>query len=336
MTRIKENFPLKKHNTLGVDVKARFFASPQSIEEIIDLLENSRELFPFLIIGEGSNILFTGDYNGLVIKPALKGINVINNDHEHCYVEVGAGENWDEFVQWAVESNLAGIENLSLIPGSAGSSPIQNIGAYGAEVSDAIEKVNYLDLESFEIKSLSAADCLFDYRKSIFKTQLRNRVVITSVIFRLNHNHIFNTTYGNLQTEVEKTGSLSLAAVRQAVINIRNSKLPDPKITGNAGSFFKNPVVGKEVADQIKENNPLMPYYTLPLDMVKIPAAWLIEQCGWKGRKIGNAGVHEKQALVLVNLGNATGVEIRDLAERIRDSVYKKFSVRLEPEVNII
>ncbi len=336
MTQINENYSLKKYNTFGVDVKARYFATPQSIQEIIDILENKRECFPFMIIGEGSNILFTRDFNGLVLKPAIRGIKIISSDREHCYAEVGAGENWDEFVHWAVESNLAGVENLSLIPGSAGSSPIQNIGAYGAEVSDIIEKVNYLDLETLEIKSLPAGECHFGYRTSIFKYQLKNRIVITSVIFRLNTAHIYNTTYGNLQEEVEKMGDLSLATVRQAVINIRNSKLPDPKIIGNAGSFFKNPVLGKEVACKIRQNYSSMPFYNLPGDLVKIPAGWLIEQCGWKGKKTGNAGVHDKQALVLVNHGNATGMEIKELAGKIMESVYEKFSIRLEPEVNII
>ncbi len=336
MNSIKENYPLRHHNTFGVDVKTRFFSSPNSIEEIVALLENNKECFPFMIIGEGSNILFTKDFNGLIVKPAIKGIEVIKNNQEHCLVKVGAGEIWDEFVEWAVGNNLGGVENLSLIPGSVGSSPIQNIGAYGAEVCDVIEKVNYLDLESYDMKSASASECNFEYRSSIFKTHLRNRTVITSVVFRLSHFHKINTSYGNLNEEVGKTGVNDIRAVRYAVIKIRNSKLPDPKITGNAGSFFKNPVVGTEVADRIKESYASMPSYTLTGDMVKLPAGWLIEQCGWKGRKMGNAGVHERQALVLVNLSNATGMEIKELAVKISESVFEKFGITLEPEVNII
>ncbi|TVR69934.1 MAG: UDP-N-acetylmuramate dehydrogenase [Marinilabiliales bacterium] len=336
MNSIKENYPLKSHNTFGVDVKTRFFSSPGSIEEIVSLLENNRECFPFMIIGEGSNILFTKDFNGLIVKPALKGIEVIDNNREHCLVQVGAGEIWDEFVEWAVVNNLGGVENLSLIPGSVGSSPIQNIGAYGAEVRDVIEKVNYLDLETFDLKSASASECNFEYRSSIFKTHLRNKTVITSVVFRLSHFHKINTTYGTLNEEVGKTGVSDIRAIRNAVIKIRNSKLPDPKITGNAGSFFKNPVVRTDVADRISESHKAMPSYTLPGNMVKLPAGWLIEQCGWKGRKVGNAGIHEKQALVLVNHGNASGMEIKELAGKISESVFEKFGITLEPEVNIV
>jgi UDP-N-acetylmuramate dehydrogenase len=244
--------------------------------------------------------------------------------------------NWDSFVEWAVDNNLGGIENLSLIPGSTGSSPIQNIGAYGVEVKDVIDKVIYLDLETFESVSLPVNECRFSYRNSIFKNQLKNRVVITSVVFKLRYDPVFNTSYGNLQAEVEKLGSLNLTTLRNAIIHIRRSKLPDPEILGNAGSFFKNPVLEASKAHQLKEKFGAMPVFPAQEGLVKIPAGWLIEQCGWKGKRTGNAGVHDKQALVLVNYGNASGEDIYNLAMQISDSVFAAFEIKLEPEVNII
>jgi UDP-N-acetylmuramate dehydrogenase len=336
MIKIEKDYPLKNHNTLGIDARARYFSRAESLEQIRELLLEHRECFPFLIIGEGSNILFTGDFNGIVIQPAIKGIDILENDLEHCIIEVGAGENWDSLVAWAVEKNLGGIENLSLIPGSAGSSPIQNIGAYGVEVKDVILSVRYLDLETFQIVTIQNPECRFGYRSSIFKTHLKNRVIITSVIFRLNHHPVYNTSYGNLLQEVERSGELSLRSVRNAVIDIRRSKLPDPDVIGNAGSFFKNPVVESSLAHKLREENENMPIYKVSDELVKIPAGWLIEQCGWKGKREGKAGVHDKQALVLVNHGGATGAEIHRLALRVSDSVFERFGIRLEPEVNII
>lgn len=336
MVKIKENFSLKNYNTFGIDVKARYFVSAGNVEEIKEVLANHRDCFPFIIMGEGSNILFTKDFNGLIIQPALKGIKIIENDLENSIVEVGAGENWDDFVKWSVNSNLGGIENLSLIPGSTGSCPIQNIGAYGVEVKNVIERVNYLDLETFNKVSLSNSECEFDYRTSIFKSQLKNRVIITSVVFRLRHNPVFNVEYGNLQAEIEKTGNINLESIRNAVINIRRYKLPDPGILGNAGSFFKNPVIDTATAKELKKNYSSMPQFPVSEQWVKIPAGWLIEQCGWKGKRLGNAGVHNKQALVIVNYGNSSGEEILDISLRISDSVFSEFGIKLEPEVNII
>lgn len=336
MSLIKENFPLKNLNTFGIDVRARYFTRAGSVEELKQVLEDNRNFFPFMVIGGGSNILFTSDYNGLIIQPSMKGIKIIDNNHDHCMVEVGAGEDWDDFVSWSVENNLGGVENLSLIPGSTGSSPIQNIGAYGTELKDVVEKVNYLDLETFEMISINNRDCHFGYRASIFKNQLKNRVIITSVIFRLKHHPLFNTSYGNLHAETIRLGKISLVTIRNAVINIRRYKLPDPKLLGNAGSFFKNPVVETAKALELKDRYTSMPQFPASDLFVKIPAGWLIEQCGWKGRRTGNAGVHDKQALVLVNFGNATGYEIKALAMKIRDSVLEKFDINLEPEVNII
>ncbi len=336
MVLIKKDVSLKLFNTFGIDVNARYFVRAKNLEEIKEILENHRECFPFYVIGGGSNILFTKDFGGLILQPALKGIKITDNNPEHCIVEVGAGENWDDFVKWAVENKLGGIENLSLIPGSTGSSPIQNIGAYGVEVKDVIEKVNYLDLETLKIATLNNNECDFGYRSSIFKKQLKNRVIITSVVFNLCHNPAFNTAYGNLREEINKKGRPDLETIRNAVINIRRSKLPDPELTGNAGSFFKNPVVDNRLAKQLKDQYSAMPLYPVSADWTKIPAGWLIEQCGWKGKKIGNAGVHDKQALVLINCGNASGEEIKDLACQIKDSVFSEFGIKLETEVNIV
>jgi UDP-N-acetylmuramate dehydrogenase len=336
MLTIKENFPLKRYNTMGINVNARYFARTESLEEIKEVLINHREYFPFYIIGGGSNILFTKNYNGLILQPDIKGIRIIENDGTHCIVEVGAGENWDDFVQWSVDNGLGGLENLSLIPGSVGSSPIQNIGAYGVEVKDVIDKVNYLDLETLDMVSILNSECHFEYRDSIFKNHLKNRFIIISVVFRLKHHHVFNTSYGNLQEEIEKTGEISLKTIRNAVIHIRRSKLPDPEDIGNSGSFFKNPVIDHLKAEEIKRRYNAMPSFPVNGSLVKIPAGWLIEKCGWKGKRIGNAGIHENQALVIVNYGNATGQEIKNLAMQVSESVYSEFQIRLEPEVNII
>jgi UDP-N-acetylmuramate dehydrogenase len=336
MTDIKENFPLRQYNTMGINVNARFFAKARTIEELKWVLDNHRDYFPFYIIGGGSNILFTKDFNGLILQPAIKGITILEENRENLVIEAGAGEDWDAFVQWTVDRGLGGIENLSYIPGSVGSSPIQNIGAYGAEVREVIDRVNYLDLKTSEIVSLPNRDCNFGYRDSIFKNLLKNRVIITSVVFRLNRFPVFNTSYDNLMAECEKHGSISLEKVRNAVIEIRKSKLPDPAELGNAGSFFKNPVVESILAEDIRKEFREMPSFPVNEDLTKIPAGWLIEQCGWKGKRKGNAGVHEKQALVIVNYGNATGTEVLELAENIRQSVFSKFSIQLETEVNII
>jgi UDP-N-acetylmuramate dehydrogenase len=336
MVTIIEKFPLKQYNTMGIDVYARYFARVRDLGELREVLVNYRKYFPFYIIGGGSNILFTGNYNGLILQPDIKGISIIDNNLEDCVIEAGAGECWDDFVKWAVEKNLGGIENLSLIPGSVGSGPIQNIGAYGAEIKDVIERVNYLDLETLRPASLTRNQCHFEYRNSIFKNTLKYRIIITSVVFRLKHHPVYNTAYGNLQEEIEKAGGISLERIRNAVISIRKSKLPDPAELGNAGSFFKNPVVEPALAEKIRKIYDTMPYYQAGDNMIKIPAGWLIEKCGWKGKRVGEAGVHKNQALVLVNYGNATGAEIRDLAIQISESVFSKFQIRLECEVNIV
>ncbi len=337
MTEIKEHFSLKHLNTFGIDATARYFAKTASEEETKDFFGKGKySPHPLLLIGKGSNILFTGDFEGLVLQPAIEGIRVIEENEDFVRVEAGAGVEWDCFVQWCVNNGYAGVENLSLIPGSTGCAPIQNIGAYGAEAKDVIESVRYIDTENLQNRSIPAEECRFGYRTSIFKEEMKNRAVVTGVIFNLSKRPRFNTSYGNLREEVEKAGGPTLENVREAVISIRRSRLPDPCELGNAGSFFKNPVVDSSLAESLKKSFPRMPVYPAGKGKTKIAAGWLIEQCGWKGRRCGDAGVHSKQALVLVNHGNASGRQIYDLAMQISSSVEQKFSLKLEPEVVII
>ncbi len=290
-----------------------------------------------LILGGGSNLLFTGDVNALVLKNEVLGINVVKQDDEFVYVEVGAGVNWHSFVQHCVQQGWAGVENLSLIPGNAGASPMQNIGAYGVEIKDVFEELEAYHLKDKTVVKFSAADCAFGYRESVFKRKYKDEFVIISVTYKLRKKPLFNTSYGAINQELEKMGvkELSIAAISQAVINIRSSKLPDPKEIGNAGSFFKNPSISKEQYDQLKNEFSSLVAFTNPDGTMKLAAGWLIEQCGWKGYRKGDAGCHAKQALVLVNYGTATGKEIFDLSTEILQSVKLKFGVGLEREVNV-
>lgn len=291
-----------------------------------------------LILGGGSNILFTGDVNALVLKNEVSGINVLKQDDEFVYVQVGAGVNWHSFVLHCVQQGWGGVENLSLIPGNSGASPMQNIGAYGVEIKDVFEELEAYHLNDKTIVKFSAVDCAFGYRESVFKRKYKDQFVIISVTYKLRKNPLFNTSYGAINQELENMGvkELSIAAISQAVINIRSSKLPDPKVIGNAGSFFKNPSINKEQFDQLKNEFPSLVAFTNPDGTMKLAAGWLIEQCGWKGYRKADAGCHAKQALVLVNYGAATGKEIFDLSEEIMQSVKQKFGVELEREVNII
>lgn len=328
---------MRSFNTFGVEAKSRYYFSFSALEEI----QNFVKLQPFpntplLILGGGSNILFTRDFEGLVIHPLIKGIKILSETEKFSIVEAAAGEVWDDFVKYCVGNNLYGVENLSLIPGSAGASPIQNIGAYGAEVSEVIEAVKGIDLETGEVMTFLGSECRFGYRNSLFKQELKNKFLVTSVVFKLMKNSELKLDYGNLREEVMSLGDFSLKNVRQAIINIRTSKLPDPAITGNAGSFFKNPVVPVSLFEKIKKQYLDVPSYPVSDKETKIPAGWLIEKCGWKGRTIGNAGVHDKQALIIVNKGNATGREIFKLSETIIKSVFSSFGITLEREVNII
>ncbi|GAB2501520.1 MAG: UDP-N-acetylmuramate dehydrogenase [Cytophagales bacterium] len=336
--KIIENHSLKAFNTFGIDKKSRFFTQAGDLDSLKKSLLWAREKgLQVLILGGGSNVLLTQDFPGLVIKIELKGIQVIQETSDEIWVEVGAGENWHDWVLYALKHNWAGIENLSLIPGTVGASPMQNIGAYGVEIKEVFESLNALDRESLDIVSFDSEACQFGYRESIFKHELKDRYVITSVVFRLQKEPKINVEYGAIQETLKKNGvkDLTIQAVSDAVVEIRRSKLPDPREIGNAGSFFKNPTISHEQFKSLKTDFPSIPGY--PVDSgVKVPAGWLIEQAGWKGKKFGEVGVHAKQALVLVNYGNGDGKAIQELAQKIQDSVLEKFGIQLSPEVNFI
>ncbi len=338
MIRSYSNYPLKKHHTFGTEASSRYYFEFTEPEDLAGFLATNEEWpnLELLILGEGSNLLFVNDFQGLVLNPNIPGIEIIHEDRNHVWLEVGSGVNWDQLVEYAVFNQWGGIENLSLIPGKVGAAAVQNIGAYGMEIQNRIESVTGFDLETQKEYSMGVGDCLYAYRDSIFKNQLKNRFIITSVVLKLDKFPEFILNYGDLKTETEKIGTVNLRNIRKAVIGIRESKLPDPKVYGNAGSFFKNPIIKTSQAEMLLTDFPQMPHYPSPDDQTKLAAGWLIEQCGWKGFRRGDAGVHEKQALVLVNYGNATGKEIFDLSEEIKMSVQKKFGVKLEREVNVI
>lgn len=336
--QIWENISLRPYNTFGIDAKARYFASFDSIDNLEELLQTKAAAAgKKLILGGGSNILLTHDFDGLVLKNEIGGIEVVNEDNEHIYVKAGAGVNWHQLVMFCVENGFAGMENLSLIPGNVGASPMQNIGAYGVEIKDVFHELEAYELNEAVVRNFTSEDCAFGYRESVFKHRYKGQFVITSVTYRLNKRPVFHTSYGAIQQELEDLGvkDLSIKAISQAVINIRRSKLPDPNVVGNAGSFFKNPVVPKTLFLSLQAAFPSIPFFPFSDDSVKVPAGWLIEQCGWKGFRKGDAGCYPKQALVLVNYGNANGKEIFDLSEEIVQSVKEKFGIELEREVNI-
>ncbi|HEX7844994.1 MAG TPA: UDP-N-acetylmuramate dehydrogenase [Chitinophagaceae bacterium] len=341
---LQENISLKSFNTFSIDVKAKQFASFTSTDELQQALaSNGRN--PLFILGGGSNILFTKDFDGLVLKNDIKGIKKVKEDDDYVYLTVGAGENWHQFVLHCINNNWAGVENLSLIPGNVGASPMQNIGAYGVEIKEVFHELKAFHLQEKCNYSFSAKDCEFGYRESVFKRKYKEQFAILCVTFRLRKKPVFNTSYGAIEQELEKTGvkDLSIKAISNAVINIRSSKLPDPAVIGNAGSFFKNPSVGAEEFLRLKTAFPGIVGYENADGSVKLAAGWLIEQCGpdntgtsWKGYRKGDAGCHEKQALVLVNHGHAKGSDVYELSQEILDSVKDKFGVILEREVNII
>ena len=317
-------------------MSSNLFVEVNTVDELKSvLLENTNEL---LILGGGSNMLFTNNFSGLVVKNNLKGIDVIAENNDEIVLKVGAGEVWHEFVMFCVEKNWSGIENLSLIPGTVGASPMQNIGAYGVEVKDVITEVEALDLEGFSIQKFSNTQCEFDYRSSIVKTTQKGKYFITSVTFRLSKKAKINSSYGAIEDELKNMGVINptIKDISKAVINIRTSKLPDPKEIGNSGSFFKNPIISFAKKNELLEKNPSMPYYLQNNGTFKVAAGWLIEACGWKGKRIEDYGVHAKQALVLVNYGGATGYQIYQLSEEIIKSVQNTFGIELEREVNII
>ncbi len=334
--KLQHHISLRPFNTFGINVYAQSFASFTALEELLVLLEENpgKETF---ILGGGSNILFTKDVNGLVLKNDIRGIEVVAANDEHVFVKAGAGENWHGFVQYCIRHGYAGVENLSLIPGNTGASPMQNIGAYGVEIKDVFHSLEATHIHDRKQVIFSKEDCAFGYRESVFKRRYKSQFVITSVTYRLRKKPSYNISYGAIQAELEKMGvqELTIAAVSQAIINIRRSKLPDPAITGNAGSFFKNPEIPRETFEKMKEQHPSVIGYELSNGDVKLAAGWLIEQCGWKGFRKGDAGCHEKQALVLVNFGSANGSEIFQLSEEILQSVQERFGVTLEREVNI-
>ncbi|MBL0047938.1 MAG: UDP-N-acetylmuramate dehydrogenase [Bacteroidetes bacterium] len=334
-----ENQSLKKYNTFGIEATARYFLELNTKEEISEFIHTPKfKNTSQLILGGGSNLLFTKNFDGIVLKNNLKGIELIEETPEYIFVKSAAGELWHNFVSFCIQHNYAGIENLSLIPGCVGASPMQNIGAYGVEIKDVFHSLEAIQLSDASIHNFSKNECEFGYRESVFKRKLKNQFMISSVTFRLNKIPKFNTSYGAIETEMEQmhVKEVTIAAISAAVCNIRRSKLPNPSEIGNAGSFFKNPVVPTVQFENIKQAFPNIVGYRNSDTETKLAAGWLIEQCGWKGFRKGDAGVHKNQALVLVNYKDATGAQILDLSQEIMDSVQTKFGVALEREVNII
>ncbi len=336
---LQQNISLQPFNTFHINQTAQWFGRFNSIEELQQLLNNSSiQYLPKLILGGGSNILFTKQFEGVILKNEIKGIQKLKEDEDYVYLQVGAGENWHQFVQYCVQHNYGGVENVSLIPGCVGAAPIQNIGAYGVEVKDVIESVEAYDMNKKKVVSISNEECIFGYRDSIFKHQFKHTHIITSVIFRLYKKPVFNIQYGAIKAELEKmqVQHLSIQAISDAIIHIRQSKLPDPAVLGNAGSFFKNPTIDTIYFETLKQQYPTIVGYIQSNNKIKLAAGWLIEQCGFKGFRKGNVGCHEKQALVIVNHGQASGQEIYNFSQNIIQTVQQKFGVLLEREVNIV
>lgn len=334
---IQNNISLRPFNTFGLEARASHFASFDSVAALRQCLRTG--IKPVLLLGGGSNMLLTQDQQALVLKNDIKGIRIVRTFDHKVWVEVGGGENWHQFVLWAVQQGFGGVENMSLIPGTVGAAPIQNIGAYGVELKDVMLRLTAVSLETGKTKSFSRKTCRFGYRDSLFKQTEKGKWCITSVVFSLTKTrHKLNTSYGDIQKTLEANGVTqpTIADISKAVIQIRSSKLPDPANLGNCGSFFKNPETTTAILQKIQQTHPQAPFYPLTDGRVKIPAGWLIEQCGWKGKRVGNTGCYEKQALVLVNYGGATGQEVKQLAYAIIDSVKEKFGIALEPEVNLL
>ena len=332
--KISKNISLKTYHTFGIDVKASILAEYNTTEELMEVL-NSEEYKSnkSFHIGSGSNLLFTEDYNGMILHSKIQYIRTISENNEYVLLEAGSGVVWDDFVAYCVDNDYYGAENLSLIPGEVGASAVQNIGAYGTEVKDLIQEVKAIEIATGKSYTFSNEECGYGYRDSIFKKSLKGKYIVTSVVFRLSRIPVFHLGYQHLEDEVKKRGDINLRNIRETIIEVRNSKLPDPAVRGNAGSFFMNPVVPKALFQSLQVKYPEMPHYFVSETEEKIPAGWLIEKCGWKGKSVGEAAVHDKQALVLVNNGNATGNDIVHLATEIQKSVYDTFSIRLQPEV---
>jgi UDP-N-acetylmuramate dehydrogenase len=335
---IQENISLKSYNTFGIDVKAKFFVEITGLVQLQKALELKAYPKKFIISG-GSNMLLTNDIDALVMHINLKGITVVEEDEKTVEVKAMAGENWHKLVMWSLNQGYGGLENLSLIPGNVGTAPIQNIGAYGVELKDVFVSCAAMNVETGELVGFDNKACEFGYRNSIFKNKAKEKYIITSVVLKLTKkDHVLHTGYGSIENELKDRGIVhpTIKDISDAVIAIRKSKLPDPKEIGNSGSFFKNPIISKKAFDKFSKSHPDAPFYEVDKNQYKIPAGWLIEQCGFKGKRVGDAGVHEKQALVLVNYGNATGKEILNLSKKIQEEVKKNFKLKIQPEVNII
>ncbi len=334
----QRNISLKPYNTFGIEAKANYFLKIKTVNELRSFLSNHAAQTPLLVLGGGSNLLFTRDFPGVVLKINIEGIQVIRKDNDYVWVKAGAGENWHQFVLYCIEKELGGIENLSLIPGTVGAAPMQNIGAYGVEIKDVFESLEAVEILTGKVHTFDNKACRFGYRESVFKLELKDQFIITSVVFKLSKTHQVNTSYGAIEATLQEKGIAqpTIRDVSDAVISVRQSKLPDPAVIGNAGSFFKNPVITASQYAHIQAEYENVPGYELPDGGVKVPAGWLIEKCGWKGKKIGEVGVHKMQALVLVNYGNAKGEDVKKLAFDILKSVTDKFNIELTPEVNLI
>lgn len=335
---IIENFSLKNHNTFGIEAKAKQFVSVHSVEELKNVLQENPSQKKF-ILGGGSNMLLTQNIDALVIHVDLKGKKIIEENDDFVLAEAQAGENWHEFVLWTINQDFGGLENMSLIPGNVGTTPIQNIGAYGTEIKDTFLYCEALNIKTLEVKKFTKEECKFGYRESIFKNEVKDQFIITSVVFKLTkHQHKINISYGDIAAELTKKEIVvpTLIDVSNAIITIRQSKLPDPKELGNSGSFFKNPIIPKSDFERIHLLHPEMPSYSVSETEVKVPAGWLIEKAGFKGKRFGDAGIHKNQALVLVNYGNATGQEILNVSKDIQQTVKALFDIEIEAEVNVI
>ena len=333
---IQTNFSLKNYNTFGISAAAKSFISVTSEDELITVLQQQQNIF---ILGGGSNMLLTKDIEKTVVHLNLKGIAITKETDDFVWVTAQAGENWHEFVLWCLERNFGGLENLSLIPGNVGTTPIQNIGAYGVEIKDTMVSCEAIAIKTQEKRVFTNAECAFDYRESIFKKELKDQYIITAVTFQLTKkNHQLKTSYGAIEVELQQKNisNPTIQDVSRAVIAIRQSKLPDPKELGNSGSFFKNPIIPRITYEKALQNYPEMPHYKVSEELVKVPAGWLIEQAGFKGKRFGDAGIHKNQALVLVNYGNATGTEIEAVSKDIQNTILEKFGIAIEAEVNII
>lgn len=338
MYALQEHVSLKTQNTFGIDAVARWWFEVRDEEQALEfLMDNIHVRRQVLVLGGGSNLLLTGDIQGIVLKNAIRGIEVVYEDDVSVQVRVGAGENWHSFVLHCIERGWGGVENLSLIPGSVGASPIQNIGAYGVEICELLDHVEAMSLQTGSKRIFSNSECKFGYRDSLFKNEQKGKYLITRVVLNLSKKPVLNTSYGTIREELAlRTDTPTIRDVSEVVCEIRRSKLPDPAEIGNAGSFFKNPLIPRQQYETLAQTYPDLPHYPAGAGQVKIPAAWMIEHCGWKGKRFDNYGVHKNQALVLVNYGGAKGIDVYRLSSEILDSVQNKFGIRLEREVNVI